>query len=219
MHIARRFEVLLEAYRRPDGGRWGGADLAEATGGVVGRSYVTNLRKGRIESPGYDKLRAIARAMQFPPELWFSQQPLAPTSRAAREATEAQGGVPERLQYLFDTVPNERTGRPYTDAEVAKETAGLLTEEQVKAMRMGQVTDPSVDQVLSLAEVFGVEASFFLEQRQALPLLDAEILEALKDEKVSAIAHRSMRLDGREQDMILAIIEQFEGRNEAEDGR
>ena len=27
------------------------------------RSYVTNLRKGRIENPGYEKMRAIAKAM------------------------------------------------------------------------------------------------------------------------------------------------------------
>jgi hypothetical protein len=29
------------------------------------------LRKGRIENPGYVKLRTIAEAMDFPPELWF----------------------------------------------------------------------------------------------------------------------------------------------------
>jgi transcriptional regulator with XRE-family HTH domain len=37
----------------------------------VTRSYVTSLRKGRIENPGFEKLRAIAKAMNFPPELWF----------------------------------------------------------------------------------------------------------------------------------------------------
>lgn len=35
------------------------------------RSYVTNLLKGRIENPGYEKLRAIAEAMGFPLALWF----------------------------------------------------------------------------------------------------------------------------------------------------
>ena len=69
--IVERFERLLDAYRRPDGSRWGGQDLHNATGGVVSRSYVTNLRKGRIENPGYEKLGAIAKAMGFPPELWF----------------------------------------------------------------------------------------------------------------------------------------------------
>src|SRR3712207_4206602 len=50
---------------------WGGQDLHDATGGVVTRSYVSTLRKGRIENPGFEKLRAIAKAMNFPPELWF----------------------------------------------------------------------------------------------------------------------------------------------------
>jgi transcriptional regulator with XRE-family HTH domain len=38
---------------------------------VMTRSYVTSLRKGRIENPGFEKLRAIAKVMNFPPELWF----------------------------------------------------------------------------------------------------------------------------------------------------
>jgi hypothetical protein len=33
----------------------------------VPRSYVTNLRKGRIENPGYEKMKAIAKAMGFAP--------------------------------------------------------------------------------------------------------------------------------------------------------
>ena len=71
VQIGQKFESLLEVYRKPDGSRWGGQDLAAATGGVVTRSYVTALRKGRIENPGFEKLRAIAKAMDFPPELWF----------------------------------------------------------------------------------------------------------------------------------------------------
>jgi transcriptional regulator with XRE-family HTH domain len=71
VQIAQKFELFLEAYRRPDGSRWGGQDLHDATGGVATRSYVSNLRKGRIENPGFETLRAIAKAMNFPPELWF----------------------------------------------------------------------------------------------------------------------------------------------------
>ena len=62
MHVAQRFELFLRTYRRPDGSRWTGQKLDEATGGVVARSYVTNLRKGRIENPGYEKMLAIAKA-------------------------------------------------------------------------------------------------------------------------------------------------------------
>jgi hypothetical protein len=41
----------------------------EATGGVVTRFYVTNLRKGRIENPGYEKMKALAKAMGFAPQV------------------------------------------------------------------------------------------------------------------------------------------------------
>jgi transcriptional regulator with XRE-family HTH domain len=71
MHIAQKFEHLLDTYRRSDGRRWSGQAIDEATGGIVTRSYITNLRKGRRENPGYEKLRAIAKAMGFPPEVWF----------------------------------------------------------------------------------------------------------------------------------------------------
>ena len=91
MHAAQRFEGLLEAYRRPDGGRWTGQQLDEATGGVVTRSYVTNLRKGRIESPGYEKMRAIALAKGFPPEAWFDETPR-PVERPAWRARTLPSG-------------------------------------------------------------------------------------------------------------------------------
>ncbi len=51
VQIADKFEHFLEVYRRPDGSRWGGQDLHHATGGVVTRSYVSKLRKGRIVNP------------------------------------------------------------------------------------------------------------------------------------------------------------------------
>ena len=72
-HVWQRFGRLLAVYRRPDNSGWGGQDLEEATGGAVTRSYVSNLRNGRIGSPGLDKLEAIANAMGFPPQLWFGE--------------------------------------------------------------------------------------------------------------------------------------------------
>ena len=73
MHIAQRFEHLLDSYRQPDGSRWTGQQIDEATDGLVTRSYVTNLSKGRIKSPGYEKMAAIAKAMGFPPGAWFEE--------------------------------------------------------------------------------------------------------------------------------------------------
>src|SRR5215211_9171977 len=128
MHIAQKFEHLLDTYRRSDGGRWTGQQLDEATGGVVPRSYVTNLRKGRIESPGYAKMRAIAKVMGFSPELWFEQD----LDSGGRMSAGPEGtGIPGRLEHLFAVVKNPKTGEPYTNAEVARLSAGDLTEEEV----------------------------------------------------------------------------------------
>ena len=68
VQIAQKFEHFLQTYRRPDGSRWGGQDLHDATAGVVTRSYVTSLRKGRIENPGFEKLRAISEGHELPAE-------------------------------------------------------------------------------------------------------------------------------------------------------
>ena len=72
-HVSERFRRMLALYRKRDGSEWGGQDLENATGGAVTRSYVANLKKGRIENPGLAKLEAISDAMGFPPALWFGE--------------------------------------------------------------------------------------------------------------------------------------------------
>ena len=37
------------------------------------RSYVSNLKGGRIDNPGLTKPEAIAETMGFPPALWFGE--------------------------------------------------------------------------------------------------------------------------------------------------
>lgn len=217
MHIARKFERLLEMYRHPDGRRWSGQEIDEATGGVVTRSYVTNLRKGRIENPGFEKLRAIAKVMDFPPELWFEEAP----DLAARKSIESlpeDRSIADKTNRLFDVVRNETSGRPYTNAEVARMSVGDLSEENVGQIRAGKLTNPSMNQVVALADVFGVHPSYFLDTARKPPLLDEEAMRIFQDETVSAIAHKSLHLPGRERQMILNIIQQFEETQEADDG-
>ncbi len=108
MHAAQKFEQLLDTYRRPDGLRWGGQDLREATGGVVTRSYVTNLRKGRIENPGLDKMAAIAGAMGFPPQLWFGGQEGDRIPDAALVAALEDGTAREILGGVLRMGPRDR---------------------------------------------------------------------------------------------------------------
>jgi hypothetical protein len=137
LHVAQRFELFLDTYRRPDGHRWTGQKLDEATGGVVPRSYVTNLRKDRIEYPGYEKMRMIAKAMSFPPEAWFEEMPVDGTRAAPTEGRAVAG----RVRHLFGTVRHPRTREPYTNAEVARLSAGDLTAAEVEGIRTGATPD------------------------------------------------------------------------------
>jgi len=140
LHVAQKFERFLDTYRRPDGGRWTGQQLDEATGGVVTRSYVTNLRKGRIENPGYEKMRVIAKAMGFAPEAWFED---APGDRAQTAPTEDHN-LALRVEHLSGAVRHPKTGEPYTNAEVARLSVGDLTEEDVEGIRSSKIADPTV---------------------------------------------------------------------------
>ena len=206
MHIAQKFEALLEIYRRPDGRKWSGQEIDEATGGVVTRSYVTNLRKGRIDNPGYEKMRAISKAMGFTPEVWFEEHLGEGLSIGQ---TEDSRGVAGRLEHLFEVVRNPKTGEPYTNAEVARMTLGDLSEEDVERIRTGgALGDPSVGQVAALASVFGVEPSYLLD-REKPALLDEELVQALRDEDVRDITRESSRLPDGERQLVLGIVRQF----------
>jgi transcriptional regulator with XRE-family HTH domain len=205
MHVAQKFEYLLDTYRRPDGHRWTGQQLDEATGRVVTRSYVTNLRKGRIENPGYEKMKAIAKAMGFAPEVWFEDG--LGEGRSIGLAEE-MSGVAGRLEHLFEVVRNPKTGEPYTNAEVARMTLGDLSEEDVEGIRTGAVSDPTVGQVAALAGVFGVEPSYLLDRGEP-SLLDEELVQALRDEDVRAITRESSRLPDGERRLVLGIVRQF----------
>jgi transcriptional regulator with XRE-family HTH domain len=214
MHIAQKFEALLEIYRHPDGRKWSGQEIDEATGGVVTRSYVTNLRKGRIENPGYEKMRAIAKAMGFAPEVWFEDG--LGEGRSIGQA-EVSYGVAGRLEHQFEVVRNPNTGEPYTNAEVARMTLGDLSEEDVVKIRTGAISDPTVGQVTALASVFGVEPSYLL-NREEPPLLDEELVQALRDEDVRDITRESSRLPDGERRLVLGIVRQFRDQKTAPSG-
>jgi hypothetical protein len=212
MHVSQKFEGLLDSFRRSDGSRWTGQQLDEATGGVVTRSYFTNLRKGRIESPGYEKLAAIAKAMGFPPEEWFEEGVGgAPAGRSGDGR-----GIAGRVEHLFDAVRNPSTGERYTNAEVARMTLGDLSEEDVEGIRTDSVSDPTVGQVAALASVFGVEPSYLVDRGE--PVFDGELVEALRDETVREAAREISSLPERERRLVLGIVRQFRDQRRAQNG-
>jgi transcriptional regulator with XRE-family HTH domain len=106
-HVRERFARLLALYRRPDGSEWGGQNLENATNGTVTRSYVTNLRKGRINNPGLAKLEVIAKAMGFSPALWFGEEGNRIEDEALLGALEDQT-VREILAEILQLAPRDR---------------------------------------------------------------------------------------------------------------
>ena len=120
------------------------------------------LRKGRIENPGYEKMLAIARAMGFPPALWFEDPP----ADSVRVAPAEGQDLAARVGHLFEMVRYPRMGEPYTNTEVVRMSAGSFTEQEVQGIRAGAIPDPTVGQVAALAAVFGVEPSYLVDRRE-----------------------------------------------------
>jgi transcriptional regulator with XRE-family HTH domain len=208
MHIAQKFEHLLDTYRHADGRRWSGQEIDEATGGIVTRSYVTNLRKGRIENPGYEKMRALAKAMGFAPDVWV-EDGLGDVRSIGR--VEVSRGLAGRVEHLFEIVRNPKTGEPYTNAEVAHMTLGDLSQEDVEGIRTGAIGDPTVGQAVALAGVFGVESSYLLDRGE--PLFDRELVEVLRDTTVREATLEIWRLPEKERRLVLGIVRQFGSEN------
>jgi transcriptional regulator with XRE-family HTH domain len=206
LRISQKFELFRERYRREDGGKWSGQDLQGATGGVVTRSYVSMLRKGKIENPGFDKLRAIAKAMGFSPELWFEEAGEIGHAPRIEQPTKKRN-IAGRLNHLFKVIKNERTGEPYANADVARLSLGDLTEEEIGGIRTGKLKNPTIGQVVALAEAFGVHPSYFLETGKEPALLGEQEINALSDQRARAILNESLGLSDREKDMVLDMIQ------------
>ncbi len=205
MRISQKFEQLCETYRRPDGTRWNGQQLQDATGGVVTRSYVSMMRKGRIENPGFDKLRAIAKAMGFPPESWFEESD--EIGNAARIGPRVgERDVAGRLNHLFAVVKNERTGASYSSADVARMSLGDLTVDEIEGIRSGALENPTISQVVALAQAFGVHPTYFFDAGTRPALLGEQEMNALADDKSREILNMSLDLSDREKDMVLDMI-------------
>ena len=183
--------------------------MRRVTGGVVPSSYTTNHRKGRIESPGYEKMAAMAKAMGFPPEAWLEEA----ARRAQAGPSEDGRGLAGRMEHLFDAVRNPTTGEPYTNADVARMTLGDLSEEDVRGIRTGAIGDPTAGQVAALAGAFGVEPSYLLDRGE--PVFDGELVEALRDGAVREAALEISRLAERERRLVLGIVRQFSGAESA----
>ncbi len=170
--------------------------MEEATAGFANASYFSNLLNDRIKQPGLDKLKAIADVMGFPPALWL-QEPeewgMSESSDAAQPGLHAME-FKDRLNNLFVSMPDERTGEPPANAEIARRTAGKVTEAELEQMRSGELSNPSLDKVLALSRAFSVDPTYWFRRSGSKPLVDEKVVEALKSEENRLILHRSLDL-------------------------
>jgi transcriptional regulator with XRE-family HTH domain len=209
-HYAEKFHRLLEQYPRPDGRKWRGRDLERATNGFVNGSYVTALKKGRIDRPGLDKLRRIAEVMGFPFELWLEDpSDWRRLPEAAGRPEDESGTLADLLNQLFETVVDPRSGRPYTNAEVSAFTQGRLSAEEIEQMRAGTLRNPNRDQLLALSDAFDIDPSYWFGRGERRPVLDPELAEALRNRKTYALLHKSLDLDDDDKDIVMVLMDQL----------
>lgn len=210
-----RFEHFREIYRRPDGKRWSNADIERATGGFVRGNYITNLKAGRIEQPGIDRLAAIAQVMGFPAELWFQKyrEPAGGADGQQQPLTLA-----DKLELLFGLRTNHATDRPFTNRELAELTYGQLDEDTISAAREGKVADLRGAQYVALSNVFGVDVSYWYSRPGELPPLDPDTITALRNEKVRAALNKFNERSSRQQDLILSLLDQLAEKEEDVEG-
>lgn len=215
MDYGERFERFREIYRRPDGKKWSNMDIERATEGFVRGNYITNLKAGRIEQPGIDRLAAIAQVMGFPTELWFhkDREPVEEAEGQKRPATLA-----DKLNLLFELRINHATGRPFTNRDLVELTYGQLDEETITAAREGKVADLRGTQYVALSNVFGVDVSYWYSQPGELPPLDPDTITALRNEKARAALNKFNERSSQQQDLILSLLDQLAEKEEDVEG-
>lgn len=232
-YYAERFKKMLRLYPHPSGRVWRGKDFEEATNDYVVGSYVTALRKGRIDNPGVQKLKKIAEVMGAPFELWLEEPedwerdartylepkrsmhspPEAPGSEEEAE-TSGSSTLAGLLNRLFEEVRNGTTGEPYTNREVSALTQGRLSEDEVRRMREDDLENPTRGQLLALSDAFDIDPSYWFGRGSRRPVLNPDLAEALKDDRNYALLHKSLGLRDSDKDIVMVLMEQLRGREE-----
>ncbi len=220
---AKKFELLLDAFPHPERRhlkdpkrrRWKMVEIDEATGGRVSSAYLSALRSNKIVQPGLEPLKLIARAMDFPFDLWLLEpEQWEPhlKGRRPRPIRSIPNGrrLTEKVNRLFDSIPNRKTGKTFTNREVASLSGGRLTEEEVAALRDGTLTDPSRNQLLALCDVFDVDFSYWSGSDQPERAVNREILEALQDKRIAGVLQKTRDLSDEQLDMLALMAEQLD---------
>ena len=217
---AEKFRIMLRLISHPDGGPWTGTKMERATEGRVSTSYFSSLRDGHIDTPRADKIEAIAKAMGFPPGLWFKslkwwkgmeegwQKGRGLGEALGEERRKADGErLSKLLNRLFETKVDDETGEPFTNEKVAQNSNGALTEEDVEAMRAGRLADPTWAQILALCDAFDVDPSYWSERDVPPWGPSPAVLEVAEGRDAYIIFQNSLRLSDRDRSVLKMLAE------------
>lgn len=140
--------------------------------------------------------------------------------RRARPTADRRGTIPQRLNYLFETV-HAPGSKPYSAASVAEwinANEGEISSVYILKILSGERLEPKPKYLKPLAQYFGVPLTFFYDEDP--PELDGPALNTtivLRDERVRSMVARMSRLSPRSQDSLSDIIDALlaaEGKSE-----
>lgn len=78
-----------------------------------------------------------------------------------------ESSLTERLRYLFDST-RQRDGSRWTLNAVARASEGRLSAQAVYSLYTGHSTNPMLETIRTLADVFGVEPEFFVRSSESV---------------------------------------------------
>ena len=203
-----KFHLLLQRFRRSDGRVYGGRQIEQASGNRVSASYISLLKKDGVQRPGAEALAIIAEVVGFPATLWELEpsewdaelrrvrDEVAERRRRASvsprsEEVDGYGRLPQadtltgsdlarHVNFLFENAFDYRTGRPFSEWQIARRSGYLVTEEEVRSIRQGESGPIGEAKLRALSEAFGISDAFW-EATSAEEQRDAEVASAVED--------------------------------------
>ena len=135
--------------------------------------------------------------------------------------TSSRPTLAEKLTRLFETLPDAE-GRRFSDEQVAATITGSggpgISANYIYLLRTGRRDNPTKRHLEALAGFFRISPAYFFDDELSAQIRDElDVLAALRDSSVRAVALRTAELGPRARSSILTILAQLEGLDRPDD--